>query len=241
MAKTHRYTAQQVIEALQATHGMVYLAAQQLKCNPQTVMNYCKKFPSVEQAKHDARGAILDEAELRLLAAIRRDEAWAIAFYLKTVGRSRGYGERLDLNVSIQAVAAKVAAEMGLTAQEVLREAQSYSRRSIMANDPRLLSVELLTLAAFRLRERRQSQPPDWRSSVGLSALLAAARALPQREPWDLPDLEPRDGLAGLLAEARSWDQEAAMVLDPRWRVPTSSSLAAKRAKHREDTRLIGW
>ena len=104
MAKTHRYTAQQVIEALQATHGMVYLAAQQLKCNPQTVMNYCKKFPSVEQAKHDARGAILDEAELRLLAAIRRDEAWAIAFYLKTVGRSRGYGERLDLNVSIQAV-----------------------------------------------------------------------------------------------------------------------------------------
>jgi hypothetical protein len=124
MAKTPRYTAQQVIHALESAHGMVYIAAKQLKCNPQTIMNYCKKFPSVEQAKHDARGAILDEAELRLLAAIRRDEAWAIAFCLKTIGRSRGYGERLDLNVSIQAAAQRVAQEFGLSVDAVLQEAK---------------------------------------------------------------------------------------------------------------------
>ena len=124
MAKRNRYTAQQVINALKATHGMVYLAAQQLRCDPDTIMNYCKRYPSVEQAKQDARGAITDEAELRLLAAIRRDEAWAISFYLKTIGRSRGYGERLDLNVSIQAAAQKVAAECGLTAEAVLAEAR---------------------------------------------------------------------------------------------------------------------
>jgi hypothetical protein len=124
MAKTHRYTAQQVIDALKATRGMVYLAAQQLQCNPKTIMNYYKKFPLVEQAKHDARGALLDEAELRLWKAVQRDEAWAIAFALKTIGRSRGYAERLDLNISIQAAAAKVAAEFGLTASEVLAEAK---------------------------------------------------------------------------------------------------------------------
>ena len=124
MSSRQRFTAGQVIEALQATHGIVYLAAKQLRCDPDTIMNYCKRYPTVEQAKVDARGVITDEAELRLLAAIRRDEAWAIAFYLKTLGRSRGYGERLDLNVSIHAAAAKVAAEMGLTAAEVLAEAQ---------------------------------------------------------------------------------------------------------------------
>ena len=124
MAKKHRYTTQQMIDALTSVHGMVYLAAQQLRCSPSTVMNYCKRYPSVEQAKVDARGAITDEAELRLLAASRRDEPWAIAFYLKTLGRSRGYGERLDLNVSIQAAAAKVAAEFGLTAEAVLQEAR---------------------------------------------------------------------------------------------------------------------
>jgi hypothetical protein len=87
-------------------------------------MNYCKKFPTVEQAKQDARGAITDEVELRLLAAIRRDEPWAISFYLKTLGRSRGYGERLDLNVSIHAAAQRVAQEFGLTPEAVLQEAK---------------------------------------------------------------------------------------------------------------------
>ena len=124
MASRQRFTAGQVIEALRATHGMVYLAAQQLRCDPDTIMNYCKRYPTVEQAKVDARGAITDEAELRLLAAMRRDEAWAIAFYLKTIGKTRGYGERLDLHVSIQAAAAKVATEFGLSVQEVLQEAR---------------------------------------------------------------------------------------------------------------------
>ena len=124
MAKKNRYTKQQVIDALKATSGMVYLAALRLRCDPDTVMNYCKRYPEVEAAKHDARGAFLDEAELRLWAAIRRDESWAIAFALKTVGRSRGYGERLDLNVSIHAAAAKVADEFGLTVEAVLQEAR---------------------------------------------------------------------------------------------------------------------
>jgi hypothetical protein len=122
--KTPKFTAAQVAAALKATKGMVYLAAQNLHCSPNTIMAYCKRYPSVEQAKVDARGEVLDEAELRLLAAIRRDEPWAITFYLKTVGRSRGYGERLDLNVSIQAAAAKVAAEFGLTPQAVIEEAR---------------------------------------------------------------------------------------------------------------------
>ena len=124
MAKTHRYTASRVAEALSKAQGMVTIAAQLLGCSPDTVDSYVKKFAVCAQAKHDARNAILDEAELRLVQAIRRDEAWAIAFCLKTIGRSRGYGERLDLNVSIQAAAARVADEFGLSAAEVLAEAR---------------------------------------------------------------------------------------------------------------------
>jgi len=124
MAKKNRYTAQQMIDALAASRGLVYLAAQRLQCDPDTVMRYCKRYPTVEQAKHDARGTLLDMAEAKLFLAVQRDEAWAITFCLKTVGRARGYGERLDLNVSIQAAAAKVAAEFGLTAEAVLQEAR---------------------------------------------------------------------------------------------------------------------
>jgi hypothetical protein len=72
-----------------------------------------------------------------------------------------------------------------------------------MPSDPRLENVQLLTLAAFRLQQRRQHQVPDWRSSVGLASLLDAARSLPARAPFALASLEECTGLERLLAEAR--------------------------------------
>lgn len=124
MPKRCRYTAQQVITALRTSRGLVSMAAQKLQCDVDTVLNYCKRFPTVQAAKEESRVTILDLAESRLWEAIDRGEGWAIAFCLKTIGRSRGYGERLDLNVSIQAAAARVAAEFGLTAEAVLQEAK---------------------------------------------------------------------------------------------------------------------
>jgi hypothetical protein len=119
-----RYTAAQVADAITAAKGMITIAARQLNCDVDTILNYCKRYAMCEKAKKGARDEVLDEAELRLYAAIRRDEPWAITFYLKTVARSRGYAERLDLNVSIQAAAQKVADEFGLSAQDVLQEAR---------------------------------------------------------------------------------------------------------------------
>ena len=60
MAGRPRYTAQQVIDALRTTKGMIYLAAKQLQCDPDTIMNYCKRYPAVEAAKVDVRGEVLD-------------------------------------------------------------------------------------------------------------------------------------------------------------------------------------
>jgi hypothetical protein len=97
MAGKPRYTAGQMIEALKATKGMIYLAAQRLQCDHQTVLNYCKRYPTVEQTKQGSRGELLDVAELKLWQAVQRGEAWAIAFTLKTIGKSRGYVERQEV------------------------------------------------------------------------------------------------------------------------------------------------
>jgi len=94
MAKTNRYTVAQVEQALTEARGMVFLAAKRLGCSPTTLKRYCTLYPRLEAVKVQARGVMVDEAELRLLHAIRRDEAWAIAFCLKTVGKDRGYTER---------------------------------------------------------------------------------------------------------------------------------------------------
>ena len=96
MARPNRYSPEEVIAALQATKGMLYLAAQQLRCSAETVLSYCRRYPRVAQAKRDARGILLDECELRLWRAIQHDQPWAIAFALKTLGKSRGYTERVE-------------------------------------------------------------------------------------------------------------------------------------------------
>src|SRR5262245_11697272 len=117
MACKPRYTAQQMIHALHETRGLVYLAAQRLQCDPDTVMKYCKRFPTVEQAKQDARGKLLDMAEVKLWTAVQAGEHWAVTFALKTLGRSRGYVEKVDLSLQIDLVVERVAASLGLDAQ----------------------------------------------------------------------------------------------------------------------------
>jgi hypothetical protein len=124
MAKKNRYTQQQVIEALRAVRGMVYLAARHLQCDPDTIMRYCARYPAVEQAKHDARGELLDVAEVKLWQAVQAGEHWAICFALRTVGKDRGYGEHVALHLTVERAAARVAGHFGMTAQEVLDEAK---------------------------------------------------------------------------------------------------------------------
>jgi hypothetical protein len=124
MANRPKFTAAQVADALTATRGLVFLAAQALGCDPDTVQRYCKRYPSVEAAKQAARGTILDVAEAKLMLAVQREEAWAITFTLKTLGRTRGYAESLDIHLTIQAAAARVAEQCGRTPQEVLAEAK---------------------------------------------------------------------------------------------------------------------
>lgn len=96
MAGKPAYTAQQMIDALTETKGLVSLAARRLGCHPDTVRAYIKRYPTVAQAKHEAREALLDTAELSLYNQIVGGEAWAVQFALRTIGKDRGYVERQE-------------------------------------------------------------------------------------------------------------------------------------------------
>jgi hypothetical protein len=128
MAGRPRYTADQVARALKATRGLVSLAAQHLGCDPDTVQGYCRRHATVEAAKRQARDSILDVAEARLFLAVDRGEAWAITFYFKTIGCIRGYGERLDVSLSLERAASVVATQLGISVDEVLTEARLLLR-----------------------------------------------------------------------------------------------------------------
>jgi hypothetical protein len=100
MTTRQRYTASQVIEALDKHKGMVYLAASALGCSHVTVYNYAKRYKSVQEAIDRNRGQVLDTAELALYNAILSGEHWAVAFALKTIGKDRGYTEKTEQEIT---------------------------------------------------------------------------------------------------------------------------------------------
>jgi len=91
---------QQVIDAINAKKGMVYLAADMLGCSHTTVYNYAKRHPTIQYAIDANRGVMLDTAELALWQGIQDGESWAVQFALRTIGRDRGYVERQEKEVS---------------------------------------------------------------------------------------------------------------------------------------------
>jgi hypothetical protein len=97
---------------------MVYVAARQLGCSPTTLRARLAGEPALREVVETERELLIDDAELKLARAVEAGDPWAIQFFLKTQGRSRGYGDRQDVDVR-----AKVQADVGLTVthQEALR------------------------------------------------------------------------------------------------------------------------
>jgi predicted transcriptional regulator len=96
-AITERYTTADMIAALEKSKGMISLAARKLNCHPNTVRNYIDRHPTVAQAYREQREGSLDVAELKLMEAVQKGQPWAIAFLLKTLGKGRGYVERMQV------------------------------------------------------------------------------------------------------------------------------------------------
>jgi transposase-like protein len=92
-----KHTQEQMIKALEESKGLIAPAARALGCSRDTIRKYLDEYGEVAQAKLDQREAVTDMAENSLYEAIRRGEAWAVCFYLKCQGKSRGYVERAEL------------------------------------------------------------------------------------------------------------------------------------------------
>jgi Winged helix-turn helix len=95
--KTERFSPEQVIAALQRSHGTITEAARTLGCSAQTVRNYVDRYEDVRAVLDDARDRLLDVTELQLYAAVQRGEPWAIRLVVTTLGHVRGYTSRHEI------------------------------------------------------------------------------------------------------------------------------------------------
>lgn len=99
--KNRKYSAAQVIEAIDETKGLLVYTAKKLGCDRATVYRYIQQYPTVAAAVKEARESVTDMAELALYKAIQEGEGWAVCFYLKTQGKQRGYVERTEIDARI--------------------------------------------------------------------------------------------------------------------------------------------
>lgn len=81
---TQQFTPQQVIDAIRQGHTPTG-AAHFLKCDPDTIRRYAKRYATVNAELLEHRKQIVDLAETGLRGAVLRSEPWAIAFSLKTL------------------------------------------------------------------------------------------------------------------------------------------------------------
>lgn len=88
-----------ISEHLVRTGGNVAATAKSLALARVTIYRKLKASAYLRDVVDDCRESLLDEAESQLAAAIRKGEAWAVCFYLKTQGKNRGYIERGELHV----------------------------------------------------------------------------------------------------------------------------------------------
>jgi hypothetical protein len=96
------YTHQQIIDALEACKGLVYIAARRLGCDPKTIKKRIREVPEVAEAQRNAKGYLKDVTEAQIIKAINEGQPWAIKFFAATQMRDRGYGDRLDHGGSVE-------------------------------------------------------------------------------------------------------------------------------------------
>ena len=91
------YKAQQFIEVIPGTGGIVSAIAKRVGCCWNTARKYIDTHPTVRQAYDDECETVLDFAESKVIELMRHDDGQMIRYYLSTKGKKRGYTERQEI------------------------------------------------------------------------------------------------------------------------------------------------
>jgi uncharacterized membrane protein YcaP (DUF421 family) len=95
-----KFNLKQLENAILKANGLISVAAKILNCDNKTIYNYIDKYPTLKDTLQEARNKTLDLAENKLFELIKEKDKTAIIFFLKTIGRGRGYIERFENVVS---------------------------------------------------------------------------------------------------------------------------------------------
>lgn len=92
-----KYTAQDFIDAIPGTGGIVSAIARKLSCDWNTANKWITTYPTVKAAYDAECEAMLDLAESTVLKNIKEGDTSDAKWYLTKKGKRRGYGDNLEL------------------------------------------------------------------------------------------------------------------------------------------------
>lgn len=96
--KAEMYDPKTMAEAIIKAGGIKTAACKLIGCSRETLRKYIEKYPELEEAVRESKSQLLDVAEAQLHKNIRNGHASSIFFYLKTIGKNRGYTERQEVS-----------------------------------------------------------------------------------------------------------------------------------------------
>jgi hypothetical protein len=86
-----RYKAQDFIDAIPGTGGIVSVIAKRVGCAWHTAKKYIVEYATVTEAYQDECEAITDLAETTVIKSIKDGDTQTAKWYLTMKGRNRGY------------------------------------------------------------------------------------------------------------------------------------------------------
>jgi len=93
-----KYSAQQFIEAVHGTGGIISGIASRVGCDWHTVRRYIDEYPTVRQAYEDERHKITDEAQHNIVEAIRGGDLQVSKWWLQVMDKDFTPKQELDLS-----------------------------------------------------------------------------------------------------------------------------------------------
>lgn len=99
------------VEAMKKSGGILKDACEKTGIARQTIYDWRRADPEFDAACNETQELMLDEAETRLIAAVRRGNLKAVKFYLERKGRSRGYDLHQDIDLTATVLRPRVVFE----------------------------------------------------------------------------------------------------------------------------------
>tara|TARA_Y100000593_G_scaffold42053_1_gene80602 strand:- start:1201 stop:1626 length:426 start_codon:yes stop_codon:yes gene_type:complete len=103
----HKVTDRQIETVLAQTGGLIAPAARQLGVTRNAIYKRVRENPDLRDLLDEIRESHIDFAEGQLLGKIREGHPACIMFFLRTIGKSRGYVERVQGDLRVEQVPQK--------------------------------------------------------------------------------------------------------------------------------------